>query len=122
MKRTFYTKYPENLPTWYWEKGLHDACVIGVQTYEFPFDYNKYVGEKNKYDRNMLTLKIDAELGNLQKTLNEAKNSLSAFMKSGEAPKGLEKAFEKINTLLGQISDKTGKPLDLKGLTSTQKD
>jgi hypothetical protein len=43
-------------------------------------------------------------------------------MASGNAPKGLEKAFEKINTLLGQISDKTGKPLDLKGLTGAGKD
>ena len=68
------------------------------------------------------TLKIDAELSNLQKILNQAKNSLSSFMASGNAPKGLEKAFEKINDLLGQISDKTGKPLDLKGLAATGKD
>ena len=68
------------------------------------------------------TLHIDAELGNLQQTLNTAKNSLASFMQSGNAPKGLEKAFEKINDLLGQISDKTGKPLDLKGLTGAGKD
>ena len=68
------------------------------------------------------TLKIDAELGNLQKTLNDAKTSLASFMASGNAPKGLEKAFEKINDLLGQISDKAGKPLDLKGLTGAGKD
>ena len=61
MKREFYTKYPENSPAWYWERGLHDAFVVGVEVYEFPFDYNKYVGEKNKYDRNMLALKIDAK-------------------------------------------------------------
>jgi hypothetical protein len=47
---------------------------------------------------------------------------LSSFIASGNAPKGLEKAFEKINELLGQISDKTGKPLDLKGLAATGKD
>ena len=68
------------------------------------------------------TLKIDAELGNLQKTLNEAKNSLSGLMASDKAPKGLEKAFEKINQLLGQISDKSGNALDLKGLAATGKD
>jgi chromosome segregation ATPase len=67
-------------------------------------------------------LKIDAELGDLQKTLNTAKASLSSFMASGSAPKGLEKAFEKINSLLGQLSDKTSKPLDLKGLNSAGKD
>ena len=60
MERSFYTKHPENPPAWYWEKGLHDACIVGVETCEFPFDYNKYTSEKNKYDRNMLTLKIDA--------------------------------------------------------------
>jgi hypothetical protein len=42
-------------------------------------------------------------------------------MATGSAPKGLEKAFEKIRDLLGQIQDKTGKPLDLKGLTGTGK-
>lgn len=61
MRRTFHTEYPENPPEWYWKKGLHDAFVIGVEPYEFPFDYNKYEGEKNKYDRNMLTLKMDAK-------------------------------------------------------------
>ena len=79
-------------------------------------------GKKVAKNQSTYTLKIDAELGNLQKTLNEAKNSLSGFLASGNAPKGLEKAFEKINVLLGQISDKTGKPLDLKGLTGAGKD
>ena len=59
--REFYTEYPENPPDWYWENGLHDACIVGVDTYEFPFDYNKYTAEKNKYDRNMLSLRIDAK-------------------------------------------------------------
>ena len=60
MKREFYTQYPTDPPEWYWERGLHDACVVGAETYEFPFDYNKYVVKKNKYDRNMLALKMDA--------------------------------------------------------------
>ena len=59
--REFYTEYPENPPDWYWENGLHDACIVGVESYEFPFDYNKYTADKNKYDRNMLSLKIDAK-------------------------------------------------------------
>ena len=41
--------------------GLHDAAIVGVEEYEFSFDYNKYAAEKNKYDRNMLSLKIDAK-------------------------------------------------------------
>ena len=61
MKREFYTQYPKNPPAWYWERGLHDACIVETDTYEFPFDYNKYAVEKNKYDRNMLSLKIDAK-------------------------------------------------------------
>lgn len=59
--REFYTEYPENPPDRYWEAGLHDACIVGAEIYEFPFDYNKYTREKNKYDRNMLSLKIDAK-------------------------------------------------------------
>ena len=59
--REFYTEYPENPPDWYWEAGLHDACIVGVDTYEFPFDYNKYTADKNKYDCNMLSLRIDAK-------------------------------------------------------------
>ena len=59
--REFYTEYPDNPPDWYWGNGLHDACIVGVDTYEFPFDYNKYTAEKNKYDRNMLSLRIDAK-------------------------------------------------------------
>ena len=57
----FQTEYPENPPDWYWESGLHDACIVGVETYEFPFDYNKYADQKNQYNRNMLLLKIDAK-------------------------------------------------------------
>lgn len=59
--RKFYTEYPEDPPDWYWEAGLHDACIIGAEAYEFPFDYNKYTSKKNKYDRNMFLLKIDAK-------------------------------------------------------------
>lgn len=59
--RIFYTEYPENPPEWYWESGLHDASIIGVDTYEFPFDYDKYTAKKNKYDRNVLSLRIDAK-------------------------------------------------------------
>ena len=36
----------DNSPEWYWVSGLHDACIIGVELFEFPFDYNKYVGKK----------------------------------------------------------------------------
>ena len=55
------SRYPENPPEWYWVNGLHDASIIGVEAYEFPFDYNKFVGEKSKHDRNLLILKINAK-------------------------------------------------------------
>ena len=52
---------PKTPPEWYWINGLHDAGIVGVDIFEFPFDYNKFVGEKNKYNRNLLVLKINAK-------------------------------------------------------------
>ena len=52
---------PGDIPEWYWKSGLHDAAIIGVESFEFPFDYNKFVGEKSKYNRNLFVLKIDAK-------------------------------------------------------------
>lgn len=49
-----------NPPDWYWANGLHDACIIDVDTFDFPYDYNKYLVKKGNSDRNILTLKIDA--------------------------------------------------------------
>ena len=67
------------------------------------------------------TLRIDTELGNLQQVLSKAQSSLQQFMATGQTSKGLEKTFEKVKELLGQIQDKVGKPLDLKGLTGIGK-
>ena len=53
--------HPDNPPEWYWMNGLHDAGIMGVETFEFPFDYNKFVGEKSNYYRNLLVLKINAK-------------------------------------------------------------
>jgi hypothetical protein len=47
------------------------------------------------------TLEINSEIGDLQKNLNTVKNSLTALLNNSHAPKGLEKAFEKVNFLLG---------------------
>lgn len=51
----------ENLPEWYWSSGLHDACIYGVETFELPFDYGRFEGAKDGYDRNLLLMRIDAE-------------------------------------------------------------
>ena len=59
--KIYSTSYPENPPEWYWTKGLHDAGITEVDSFEFPFDYNKFVGQKSKYNRNLLKLKIDSK-------------------------------------------------------------
>ena len=69
--RKYMSCYPENSPEWYWINGLHDAGIISVETVEFPFDYNKFVGEKSKYDRNLLVLKINAKGALYDNTMEE---------------------------------------------------
>ena len=59
--KVYYSDYPDNPPAWYWIQRLHDACVVSVESFDFPFDYNKFVGEKSRCTRNLLRLKIDAE-------------------------------------------------------------
>lgn len=58
--KVYISNYPDNPPEWYWISGLHDACIIGTESFDFPFDYNKFVGEKNIYNRNLITLRINA--------------------------------------------------------------
>jgi hypothetical protein len=59
-KVTVRPQHLENSPDWYWVKGLHDAHITLVESFEFPFDYDRYTREKNTYDRNCLTLTVDA--------------------------------------------------------------
>lgn len=59
--KVYISNYPDNPPQWYWTPGLHDACIEGVELFDFPFDYNKFMEDKNKYNRNLLTLKINAK-------------------------------------------------------------
>ena len=59
--KVYISNYPDNPPEWYWISGLHDSCIIGTESFEFPFDYNKFVGEKNIYNRNLITLRINAK-------------------------------------------------------------
>ena len=59
--RIYISSHPDNPPEWYWVSGLHDACIVGVESFEFPFDYNKFVGEKKKYNRNLFAIKINAK-------------------------------------------------------------
>lgn len=59
-KRNLQAQSPESPPDWYWVKGLHDAHITLVESFEFPFDYDRFTREKNTYDRNCLTLTLDA--------------------------------------------------------------
>ena len=59
--KEYISSCPDNPPEWYWIYGLHDACIMQIESFEFPFDYNKFIGEKSKYNRNCLALKIDAK-------------------------------------------------------------
>ena len=40
--RKYISHHPENSPDWYWTNGLHDAGIVEVESFEFPFDYNKF--------------------------------------------------------------------------------
>ena len=69
--REYISVYPDNYPQWYWTDELHDAYIVDVIEYELPFDYKKYKGDKSKYDRNILTLKISAKAALYDKTVKE---------------------------------------------------
>ncbi len=51
------------------------------------------------------TVKIDTEIADLKQKVTIAKQALDGLLKSGNAPKGLIAAFERIDGLLGRISD-----------------
>ena len=69
--RIYISSHPDNPPEWYWVSGLHDACIVGVESFEFPFDYNKFIGEKNKYNRNLFTVKINSKGALYDNTVKE---------------------------------------------------
>ena len=71
--KVYKSSYPDNPPDWYWVNGLHDACIVDVEYFEFPFDYNKFVGNKNSYDRNLMLLKINASGALYEQDIKEIK-------------------------------------------------
>lgn len=73
-KSKIYTSsYPDNPPNWYWINGLHDASIENVEYFEFPFDYNKFNGNKNSYDRNLMLLRINASGALYDQSVKEIK-------------------------------------------------
>ena len=71
--KVYLSSYPDNPPDWYWVNGLHDACIVNVEYFEFPFDYNKFVGNKNSYDRNLMLLKINTSGALYEQDIKEIK-------------------------------------------------
>ena len=35
--KVYTSSCPDNPPEWYWINGLHDACIVGVETTEVTF-------------------------------------------------------------------------------------
>lgn len=69
------------------------------------------------------TLEIDAELGSLEHKLATVKRLLSGVLDSDKAPKGLEKAFEKIEGIIDKVKAKASEPISTKtGFSSITKD
>ena len=69
------------------------------------------------------TLEIDAELGSLEHKLATVKELLSGVLGSDKAPKGLEKAFEKIEGIIDKVKAKASEPITTKaGFSSITKD
>ena len=69
------------------------------------------------------TLQIDTEISGLEKKLGTVKDLMSNVLGSAQAPKGMEKTFEKVENLLDQIRSKASQPIDSKnGFTSINKD
>ncbi len=91
--RVYISNYPDNPPDWYWVRGLHDACIVDVEAFEFPFDYNKFVGAKNKYNRNLMTLKINAKGALYDNTVKEIRLYNYKILTDNISLEGREKAW-----------------------------
>ena len=91
--KVYNSSYSENLPNWYWISGLHDACIVGIETFEFPFDYNKFIGEKNKYNRNLMILRINSKGAIYENTVKEIRLFNYKILTEGISLEGREKVW-----------------------------
>ncbi len=71
--KVYSSSFLDNPPNWYWVNGLHDACIESVEYFEFPFDYSKFVGNKNAYDKNLMLLRINASGALYDQSVKEIK-------------------------------------------------
>ena len=68
-------------------------------------------------------LEIDADISSLENKLKSMKDLMAGVLGSTQAPKGLEKSFEKIEGILDKIRAKAAQPLDSNaGFASIKKD
>ena len=68
-------------------------------------------------------LEIDADISSLENKLKSMKEIMAGVLGSTQAPKGLEKSFEKIEGILDKIRAKAAQPLDSNaGFASIKKD
>ena len=58
--------FDDSLPPWYWDGGLHDACIISVEELVFPIDYRT-----DFCKRNQLILKINAKQAMFDRSVKE---------------------------------------------------
>ena len=87
------SSYHENPPEWYWTSGLHDACIIGTETFEFPFDYNKFFSKKNKYNHNLMTLRINSKSAIYDNTVKEIRLFNYKILTDGISLDGRDKVW-----------------------------
>lgn len=65
---------------------------------------------------------INGEIGDLVSKVQMAKNSLDGLLKSGNAPKGLTSALERLDTLMGRIQDQAKTPPSKQMFSGLEKD
>lgn len=121
MAKLYMSSYPDNPPDWYWVKGLHDACIVNVECFEFPFDYHRFVGKKSSYDRNLMLLTIDASGALYEQGIKEIKLFNFKIMTNTIELQGRESIW----WLADRLTEKDGRydlEIDLQDLDSSPAD
>lgn len=116
--KIYTSEYPKKPPDWYWINGLHDACIVNVEYFEFPFDYNKFSGNKNSYDRNLMLLTINAADALYDQTVRAIKLFNFKIISKGVELQGREKIW----WLADRLKEKDGHyvlEIDLQEFDST---
>lgn len=119
--KVYISSYPNNPPDWYWVHGLHDACIVNVEFYEFPFDYNEFAKNKNSYERNLMVLRIDSSGALYDQTVKEIKLFNYKILSDNIALQGRKKIW----WLADRLTEKEGNyylEIDLQDFDSIPED